>query len=147
MSPQKTNHFPLQPYRIWSSKINRNLRRNVLILQHVIEHLQKACVTIFLRYLFSDRQNEWDTFFPHSPSLLLSAAPSWVCRVTRRLNQQGPRGRGAGAGWLRATCGQGRFCVTPGFGVSTCPREGGDHPVEIHTATPEGLSVFPLLYS
>lgn len=37
--------------------------------------------------------------------------------------------------------------VTPGFGVSTCPHEGRHHPVEIHTATPEGLSVFPLFYS
>lgn len=45
------------------------------------------------------------------------------------------------------TCVQWRYCVTPPSGVSLCPYGGKDNPVEIHTATPEGLSVFPLLYS
>lgn len=45
------------------------------------------------------------------------------------------------------TCVQWRYCVTTGFGVLPCPSEGRDNPVEIHTATPEGLCAFPLLYS
>lgn len=71
--------------------------------------------------------------------------PSLLYRLTWWLNQQVPGALGQ-AGFVPA-CVQWRYCVTPGFAVVPCPDEGRDNPVEIHTATPKGLTVFPLLYS
>lgn len=55
--------------------------------------------------------------------------------------------RSAGAGWLCAHMHTVQILCHSRFGVLLCPYEGRDNPVEIHTETPEGLSVFPLLYS
>lgn len=90
-----------------------------------------------------------ETYFPQfllaAFSLLPPLSFSLLCREMWWLNQQVP-GVLEQAGFV-PTCVQWGYCVTPGFGVFLCPYEGRDNLVEIHTATPKGLSVFPLLYS
>lgn len=56
---------------------------------------------------------------------------------------------GAGSGGQLAACPQAHsaYIVSVPFGAPPWPCEGWDSPVEIHTSTPGGLSVFPLLYS
>lgn len=89
-------------------------------------------------------------FFSTPLSLLVSGSPlpfSLLYGVILLLMIRPTGARSAEASWLCAhmctveiLCHSRFWCIAMSF-------RGRDNPVEIHTATPEGLSVFPLLYS